>query len=228
MSRPEIPVVDVVKRAVVDGELREAAWRMYLETFDELRSLALQRHLYTRAEFDHVMADEPVTKYVGRHLADDDAALVDTDGARLRSLCALATFTRDLTTMPLVSPEFFAARWPEHYERDRCFYIGFVGVHPGYQRTTNVFHQIVSDMTQTVAGAGGVAVLDVCTRNSEMFQLPQAILRIAQSHEPRATATPVDQQTYWAYEAPSSVDLTAVEPRTVDLRDTGAPTRHRD
>lgn len=208
---------DVVKRARVTGALRELAWGLYLSAFDELRSSAVQRHLYTRAEFDAVMDDERVVKYVGRRLGSaDTVALVDDDGAEVSDLCALATFTDDLTTMPLISPEYFAARWPDHYARGRCFYIGFVAVHPHYHGT-GVFFDVVSDMTTTVSELSGVAVLDVCSRNSERYQLPQAILRIAQSRVPTVTGTPVDTQTYWAYEAPDATG--SLPSAVVDLRD---------
>ncbi|MFP5336165.1 MAG: hypothetical protein ACLGIV_12730 [Actinomycetes bacterium] len=218
-SRTAVPVTtDVVKRATLEGPLREAAWALYLETFDELRTTALQRHLYTREEFDAVMDDERVVKYVGRRLRgpDDGVSLGDTDGADVAGLCALATFTDDLTTMPLISPDYFAARWPEHYARGRCFYIGFVAVHPDYHGT-GVFSDIVSDMTTTVSEASGVAVLDVCHRNSERYRLPYAILRIARSRVDSVTGTPVDTQTYWAYEAP--VATGALPSAVVDLRE---------
>jgi len=213
-----LPATDVVKRTRLTGPLREAAWQLYLEAFEELRATAIQRHVYSREEFDAVMEDERVVKYVGRRLRgpQDDLALRDVDGADVVQVCALATFTADLTTMPLISPAYFAARWPEHYDKGRCFYIGFVAVHPHYHGT-GVFFDVVADMATTVSEAAGVAVLDVCGRNSERYRLPQAILRIAQSRVGTITGTPVDSQTYWAYEAP--VATGALPSPVVDLRD---------
>ncbi|MGN6246235.1 MAG: hypothetical protein ACTHQ3_21510 [Motilibacteraceae bacterium] len=180
--------VDVRKHRTLDPALAGRAHDLYELAFAHLRAAALQRHLMTRAELAEVLADDRVTKYVG---------IDQRDG----TMCALATFTDDLSTMPLVSPEFFAARWPEHYAAGRCFYIGFVAVHPDYHGT-GVFASVVSDMAETVGELGGVAVLDVCSRNSEVYRLPQAILKIAQTAVPGVTGTPVDTQTYWSYEAP--------------------------
>ena len=81
---------------VVDGELRERAWDAYCDAFEELRSAAIQRHVMTRAEFDEVMADERVAVYLAER---GDGVIV-----------GIATLANDLTSMPLVSPEFFAAR----------------------------------------------------------------------------------------------------------------------
>ena len=51
-------------REVVDGDLREQAWTLYSESFDELRYLAVQRHVMYRDEFDAVMADPRVEKFL--------------------------------------------------------------------------------------------------------------------------------------------------------------------
>ncbi|HEU4347241.1 MAG TPA: hypothetical protein VFR35_05580, partial [Actinoplanes sp.] len=49
---------------ITGGELREALWKLYEEAFRELRSLAVQRHLMYRSEFDEVMNDCRVQKYL--------------------------------------------------------------------------------------------------------------------------------------------------------------------
>ena len=54
-----------------------------------------------RAEFHDVLADERVDKYV----------VTAPDG----SLAALATMTNELAVVPLISPDYFAHRWPELY-----------------------------------------------------------------------------------------------------------------
>ena len=42
--------------------------------------------------------------------------------------------TAHLRSMPLVSPEYFARRWPERYAAGLIFYIGFLGGAPGQPR----------------------------------------------------------------------------------------------
>lgn len=203
--------LDMVQRDVVEGALREAAWDAYVAAFDELRVIAIQQHLHTREEFDQIMGDRAVTKYLGRHL-DSAGDLVDVDGTRLRRVCAIGTFTNDLRSIPLVSPDFFAARWPEYYRTGRCFYIGFIGVHPEYHGT-GMFVDIVTGMSQVVIHQRGVAVLDVCAHNNAVYRMPQTVLRIGRSIDPTVVGEPVDTQTYWALEAPQVIDLTQAEPR---------------
>lgn len=198
--------IAITKRSALEGDLLERAWRLYLHAFEELRATAVQRHVMTRAEFDAVMADPRVDVYV----AEDE---------RAGRMCALATFSNRVEAMPLVSPEFFEARWPEHYAAGRCWCIGFVAVHPDYHGT-GVFADVVGDMTLVVGEHGGVAVLDVCSRNSDVYRLPAAILRVAQSHVPEVVAEVVDTQAYWAYQAPVPAQPGAVDgsPRVTDLR----------
>jgi hypothetical protein len=68
--------------------LVDEAWILYTEAFRELNALAVQRHLMYRHEFDEVVADRRVRKY----LAVDD-------GGRLTGL---ATYTNHLEAMPLL------------------------------------------------------------------------------------------------------------------------------
>ena len=186
----------------VDGDLREAAWDAYSDSFEELRAAAIQRHVMTREEFDEVMADPRVTIYLARH----------EDGA----VSALASLTNDLSTMPLVSPDFFAARWPEHYSAGRCWYIGFVAVRPAFQ-ATGVFANLVGTVAGTLGPRGGVLVLDVPKRNMEHFHVPQAVKRIADHVVPDVSYEMVDAQGYWAYTTPVPADER--EDVVVDLRD---------
>src|SRR5688572_13927439 len=83
-----VKVVDEVHQTLL-----EDAWTLYDAAFRELNGLAVQRHLMYRSEFDEVMRDQRVQKYL---CMDDD----DT-------LCGLSTYTNDLHAMPLISPQYF-------------------------------------------------------------------------------------------------------------------------
>lgn len=189
---------------VVAGELRERAWEVYSSAFDELRTAAIQRHMMTRAEFDEVMADDRVQVYLAEQ----------PDGV----IAGIATLANDLTAMPLVSPDFFAARWPEHYAAGRCWYIGLVGVRPSAQGA-GAFQLIVSTVAATVGPPGGVLVLDVPQRNIESFHVPHAVKRIADTVVSGATCEMVDAQTYWAYTTPLPAEIDLREPAVVDVRE---------
>ena len=193
MSEP----LQLVVLPVVEGELRERAWEAYCDSFAELRAAAIQRHVMTRAEFDDVMADERVTVYLAQR----------PDGV----VAGLATLANDLRAMPLVSPEFFAARWPEHYAAGRCWYIGFVGVRSGEQGG-GAFQLMVGTVAATLGPRGGVLVLDVPQRNMEGFHVPRAVKRIADAVVADVEYEMVDAQGYWAYTTPVPTEIDLREP----------------
>jgi GNAT superfamily N-acetyltransferase len=177
--------IEVTK--VVADHQREAAWRLYNDAFEELRATAVQRHVMYRNEFDDVMADERVTKVMG--FEGSPAAMA-----------GLATYTNDLEAMPLISPEFFARRWPDLYEARRIWYLGFFAIHPDH-RGTGIFEVVIENMWQVVLAGQGIALLDICRRN-EKLGLPQAIGHTLQSLSPGATASRIDEQAYWLYTTP--------------------------
>jgi hypothetical protein len=188
-------------RTRVDGDERRSAWRTYAEAFEPLKAVAIQRAVMTPAEFDELMDDERVTKY----LAMDSAGTVK----------GLGTMTSQIEAMTLVSPDFFAARWPEHWAAGRCYYIGIVAAAPDRQGTA-LFSELIQLMSYTASLTGGVAVLDVCRRNAELHGLPQAIARICSTVVPGVGIELVDTQEYWAYTSPVP---TKELPRLIDLRD---------
>ncbi len=201
--------LELLALAVVDDELREHAWEAYADSFEELRSAAIQRHVMTREEFDQVMADERVTVFLARR----------ADGV----ISGIATLANDLQAMPLVSPEFFEARWPEHYAAGRCWYIGFVGVRPSEQGA-GAFELIVGTVAATLGPNGGVLVLDVPQRNMADFHVPRAVKRIADGLVADVSYEMVDAQGYWAYTTPVPVEIDLREPSrsTTDVRQTAA------
>jgi GNAT superfamily N-acetyltransferase len=161
------------------------AWGMYSSAFAPLRAAAVQRQVMNMAEFSQVMTDERVAK----HLAvagDDDGKIV-----------ALATFTNELDAMPLISPEFFAQRWPHLYARQRIWYLGFFVIDPEHRRS-GIFEAVIAQMWTEVQAAGGVAALDVCGQNTALG-LPRAIERTLRRLSPGMVAESLDTQTYWAF-----------------------------
>jgi hypothetical protein len=170
---------------VVQGELRERAWKLYLQAFDTLRETAVQRHVMYDDEFDAVMADPRVAKYM----------IYDADGF----LQGLGTLTNHLRSMPLVSPEYFEARWPERSAEGRVYYIGFVGVHPS-AHGSGIFAELVHAMTSVVAAVNGVAILDVCRHNLTKLHLPRMISILARTSAPHVDMVDLDAQTYIGYD----------------------------
>ena len=167
----------------------EAAWRLYGRAFDDLRVLAVQRHIMHRPEFDALMADDRVNKYL---VTDDDGALA-----------AVATMTNDLFAVPLISPEYFEHRWPLLYAKRRVWYVSFVAVDPAYQNR-GVMQLVVDRMcTEPTGEEGGVICLDACEYRETAQHLPAAIERQANRTSPGVTRVRLDSQVYWGYEFPT-------------------------
>ena len=177
--------MQVTTISVLTDDLRERAWKLYLQAFDALRHLAVQRHVMYGEEFDAVMADPRVDKFL---VYGDDGSL---DG--------LATLTNDLRSMPLVSPEWFSHRWPERSAENRVFYIGFVGIHPDAQGS-GACAQLVRAMTEVVSRVDGVAVLDVCRFNKDTMQLPRLVAALSSSWASHVQMIDLDAQTYIGYD----------------------------
>jgi len=169
----------------VTDDLAEDAWKLYLEAFDPLRRTAVQRHVMYPDEFDAVMADPRVDKY-----------LIYDDQGKLQGL---GTITNHIRSMPLVSPEYFEDRWPERSAQGSVYYIGFVGVHPD-AHGSGIFGELVHAMTTMVAACDGIAVLDVCRHNMQKLHLPRMISILASSWAPHVQMVDLDAQTYIGYD----------------------------
>src|SRR5258705_872681 len=99
-----------VRSDLVDKHL-EQAWRLYDTAFRHLNALTVQRHLMYRSEFDEVMTDTRIEKW----LAYSDE----------RVLLGLATYTHLLSAWSLLSPQDFAPRSPAHQPGHPIWYSGF-------------------------------------------------------------------------------------------------------
>lgn len=142
---------------LVDPDLHRRLWALYYEAFEPLDAYAVQRHLMFPHEFDTVMGDPRVDKWVA------------FDGDRP---VALAVYTNDLAAWPAVSPAYFERRWPGQFAARKIWYCGFVAV-PGHQ--PGVFTDLITAMYRHVEQQGGVIALDICRYNIEMYGLDRAV-----------------------------------------------------
>lgn len=175
-----IETVDAVPAGLLDS-----LWRIYLQAFDELRSAAVQRHVMYRSEFDEVMRDRRVCKYVAR---DDDGVVQ-----------GLATVTNDLHAVPLISPEYFERRYPDMFAKRQIWYVGFVAVNRGGRRA-RLFVKIIEAMYQTAARNLGIVAVDVCRHNEQAYGMAGAIQTILRRQYGQVEGRRVDEQSYWVYE----------------------------
>jgi S-adenosylmethionine/arginine decarboxylase-like enzyme len=169
------------------ASLADEAWALYHAAFRELNALAVQRHLMYRGEFDAVIADRRVRKYLA----------IDDDG----TLAGLATYTNDLDAVPLISPAYFERRWPQFYTQRRIWYVGFVAVHPSVWHR-GLFIDLLSTMYHDTADDGGIRVFDMCRHNVERG-LQQAVAALLDQLG-GMRAERADEQSYWAYEFPTT------------------------
>jgi hypothetical protein len=165
----------------------EDAWMLYYEAFRELNVLAVQRHLMYRSEFDEVMRDRRVQKYL--YLLDG------------YTLCGLSTFTNDLHSVPLISPPYFERRWPEHYAERRIWYCGFAAVRAD-GRAPNAFAELVEAMYRVAATQSGIIALDMCRFNDETRHMSRVIPLMLRRLSRGVRTERMDEQSYWIYEFP--------------------------
>jgi len=180
--------VDIVHQ-ITDDETHKAAWELYEGAFGEMRALAVQRHLMYQSEFDEVMEDQRIAKYL----------CYDDDG----TLCGLSTYTNNLYAMPLIAPEYFERRWPELYRQNKVWYCGFVAV--GCEaRSTRAFAQLVESMYRTAADQNGIISLDFCQYNDDQRHMSRVIRLMLQRLSGGVRAECMDRQAFWVYEFPAA------------------------
>jgi hypothetical protein len=169
------------------ADLVDQMWTLYYETFEHLRTVAVQRHLMHRTEFEDVAADKRVDKYVV-HAGDDPVAM--------------ATITTDLDAVPLIEPGYFKHHLPEQYRRNRIWYVSFVMVRrgPGHPPAAT-FGNLITRMAEDGPGSvpDGVCGMDYCGYNEDVLHLPRAAKLLLQRRFPRLDAEPVDRQVFWLY-----------------------------
>ena len=168
-----------VERAL-DPDVVDRFHDLYVETFEPMATRAVARQVLHREEFVEEMSDPRVLKYVAR----------DTSG----EVVGLTTLTRDLETVPWISPQYFAAAYPEHTARDAVFYLGFTLVAPQHRRT-HVFRSMIEEIIERVLDARGVCGWDVCAYNEEVLGFSTMIGELLTSHAD-CTVEQVDAQTY--------------------------------
>ena len=175
-----LPLVITVERELDDRTVAEY-WALYRATFAELEVRAMARHLLHEHEFVEEMKDPRVMKYVARN----------ADG----EVVGLSTLTRDLETVPWISPGWWAHHYPEHTARNAVYYLGFTLVRHG-QRQTRVMWAMIETIVELLVAERAVCGYDYCKFNDQVLGLgsgTEALLhRIADVEVDAA-----DTQTYY-------------------------------
>ncbi len=108
------------RETVVTDPLAAQFYELYELTFSPLKTRSVARQVLTMTEFYAQMADPRVDKYIAWN---DDGQPV-----------GITTLTKHLESVPWISPEYFAAHYPEHWARHAVYYLGFTLAHPSMRQ----------------------------------------------------------------------------------------------
>jgi hypothetical protein len=165
----------------VEPEMTLVFHELYERAFGPLRTRAIGRQVLTESEFAAQMVDETVTKYVAW---DDDNHPV--------GMCAM---TQRLENVPWISPEYFAERYPDHWERDAIWYFNFVLAHPSH-RHARFIDQLIAVGIGELVEQRAICAYDICAYNDVTLGLGT---RFAKSFERATGVVPrlADTQDYY-------------------------------
>lgn len=176
--------VAVEAHSTVSPEIADELWELYRVAFAALEHRAAARQLLTRDEFDLEVLDPRVVKYVAR--------------ANVR-IAGLSTLTRDLVTVPWISPEFYRVRYPDHFARRSVFYCGLAVVSPD-ARGTSAFPMMMSALARDIAESDGILTADMCRYNVGELQLARTVTLMMKRVWGSVRHVELDRQLYLAWE----------------------------
>lgn len=172
--------MNITLQETISDEHVDHFYRLYAKAFGPMRVRAAARHMLTGEEFAEEMADKRVEKYVVSDAAGEPMALM--------------TFTGDLSAVPWISPQFYAARYPEETARGAVFYMGYLLVDRS-RATPELFTELIQRLVDRMTAIQGVCVFDVCAYNDS-----RSVGRMADRLQSTGAAEVevLDVQTYYA------------------------------
>jgi pyruvoyl-dependent arginine decarboxylase len=174
-------VARVTVETRVDAETARDYYRLYRESFAGIETVAVARHMLHESEFLEEMLDARVHKYIA--WGHDGQAV------------GMTTLTKDLDTVPWISPQWFADHLPEHTARKATYYFGFALVHPDHQGA-QVLHAMIEPMALEVMADRGVVTWDMCAAN-DARGFGQTYMKLLEAFGDVTTEV-IDRQTYYA------------------------------
>lgn len=172
----------ITVETTIDDDHAELFWQLYLTAFGPLRSRAVARQVLHHDEFLEEMRDPLVWKYVAW---DDEGHPI-----------GMSTLTRELSTVPWISPEYFAERYPEATSRNAVFYLGFTLADPDH-RASRLFVQMLAAVVERLVENQAVCAYDVCAYNNASFRFAEHI-EMMLHRLADVTVEKIDTQTYYS------------------------------
>lgn len=177
--RPGQPRITV--ELTIDSEHLNSFYKLYVDAFGPLRATAVARQVLHRHEFMTEMTDPRIWKYVAWNEHHQPVAL--------------STLTRHLDTVPWISPDYFAAHYPDHTARNAIYYWGYVlTAHNKHQ--PRLFRQLINIVIDIMVADNAVCAYDICNFNNTTMQLSTHIEKVAQRLA-NVNVESLDNQTYY-------------------------------
>ena len=169
------------RESIIIGTTAEALLQLYRCAFDPLKVQAAARHVLTREEFLGQLEDHRIDKYVAWEDSGEPVSII--------------TLTRQLHTVPWISPEYFAARYPEHWARNAVYYLGFALARPTTQKS-RFLEMAVRMAIEPLAMEKAVIAYDVCSYNNSVLGLSERIAEVFRGYS-HARPEELDSQIYY-------------------------------
>lgn len=161
----------------------EGLYELYHAAFAPMAVRSAVRQLLRRDEFLETMTDPRIEKLVAR--TEEGTAL------------GLVILTAHLDSFPWISPEFFAAHYPEHTARNAVYYVAFSLTHP-HARRLGIHVAMLDALTERFTEERAVCVYDVCAHNNLTIRWAER-LRDHVSSSVEGIWSVLDTQTFYGF-----------------------------
>jgi GNAT superfamily N-acetyltransferase len=172
--------MNITVESTIADEHIAAFYEVYAAAFGPMRTRAAARHMLTADEFAAEMTDERIDKYVVWDVSGQPAAI--------------ATLATDLSAIPWISPEYFAAQYPDQLADGRVYYLGYTLVKPQYAGK-GIHHMLMEQVKRRLATDRAVCGYDVCAFN-DAGAIGRVVGDLASAWGARIDR--LDVQTYYA------------------------------
>jgi hypothetical protein len=171
------------RESLIEGAAAEQLYALYAETFDPLKIQAAARQVLTREEFYGQMADHRIDKYVAWETSHGEPI-------------GIITLTRWLDSVPWVSPEYYAARFPEQWARNAVYYLGF-GLGRRSTSEARFLETCAALCIAPLVAERAVIAYDVCSYNNDVLGLADRLAQVARRVNGSIVQN-LDAQVYYA------------------------------
>ena len=183
MAADSLPEIAFTTSEELDAQTANALWVEYLRAFEALRTKAAARMVLHHDEFIAQMSDRRIVKYVAR-----------CDG----EVAAAGTLALELEAVDWISPEFYAARFPEPYAAKRIYCLGWMFVTPQF-RHRQLRLRLLEYQAEKVIADGAMLVYDTCRFNEDELSFTAGLNKRLGELDLGRIPAPLDEQLYYAW-----------------------------